>query len=337
MDAVITLGAAVVFTLWVLYFRGAIFPGSQFREKKSSFQCVSGWRSLKHYNPVLPAALPALLAAVVVIHHRVESVRGPGFARPCSGICRSSLCRDGAHADARGRHHALGRPISAERGPDGRLRIRAAQFLHPVQCADRRRVPAPRPARVVRSVMANALTAVRLALALPVAVALARPELLAPGVVALLIGLAIVTDALDGPSRGGRGRRRPSGCCSTQHGLPLRHQRLDGRRHCRIITPILAALIPVRVRSVRRRFLLVASPAAAARQLSRAVERHPLLRADRARRRVAIAVPGGLRVAPAAGGGCARVPARGVDRGVHARSCDDAVQITRPDEFLDHF
>ena len=47
--------------------------------------------------------------------------------------------------------------------------------------------------------MANALTAVRLALALPVAVALARPELLAPGVVAFVIGLAIVTDFLDGP------------------------------------------------------------------------------------------------------------------------------------------
>ena len=41
--------------------------------------------------------------------------------------------------------------------------------------------------------MANALTAVRLALALPVAVALARPELLAPGVVALLIGLGLFT------------------------------------------------------------------------------------------------------------------------------------------------
>jgi hypothetical protein len=37
---------------------------------------------------------------------------------------------------------------------------------------------------------------------------------------------------------------------------------------------------------------------------------------------------------PCTGGGCTRVPARGVDRGVHARSCDDAVQITQPDEFL---
>src|SRR5205823_7990315 len=47
--------------------------------------------------------------------------------------------------------------------------------------------------------------------------------------------------------------------------------------------------------------------------------------------------PGWLRVAPAADGGRTRVPARRVDRGVHARPCDDAVQITRPEEFLEHF
>ena len=59
--------------------------------------------------------------------------------------------------------------------------------------------------------MANALTAVRLALALPVTVALARPELLAPGVVALLIGLAIVTDSLDGPVARRQGTASASG------------------------------------------------------------------------------------------------------------------------------
>ena len=47
--------------------------------------------------------------------------------------------------------------------------------------------------------MANALTATRLALALPIAAALARPELLAPGVVALVLCAAIATDYLDGP------------------------------------------------------------------------------------------------------------------------------------------
>src|SRR3954469_18207746 len=47
--------------------------------------------------------------------------------------------------------------------------------------------------------MANALTALRLALVLPLAAALARPGLLPPGVVALLLGLAIASDYLDGP------------------------------------------------------------------------------------------------------------------------------------------
>jgi phosphatidylglycerophosphate synthase len=46
--------------------------------------------------------------------------------------------------------------------------------------------------------MAHALTALRLVLALPLAAAFARPELLAPSVVAVLLGVAIVTDVLDG-------------------------------------------------------------------------------------------------------------------------------------------
>ena len=184
--------------------------------------------------------------------------------------------------------------------------------------------------------MANALTAVRLALALPIAVALARPSLLAPGVVALLVGLAIVTDFLDGPVARRRGTAAASGmlfdhstdCLFVTSGL-------TGAAIAGSITPILPALIPFAFGQMRRRFLRVASPAAAARQLSRAVERHPLLRADRARRRFAITAPDWLPVAPAVGGGCARVPARSVDRRVHARSCDDGVQTTRPDEFLD--
>ena len=47
--------------------------------------------------------------------------------------------------------------------------------------------------------MANTLTAVRLLLVFPVAIALARPDLLAPGVVALALCVAIATDYLDGP------------------------------------------------------------------------------------------------------------------------------------------
>jgi phosphatidylglycerophosphate synthase len=93
--------------------------------------------------------------------------------------------------------------------------------------------------------MANALTAVRLALALPVAVALARPELLAPGVVALLIGLAIVTDSLDGPVARRQGTASASGmlfdhctdCLFVTSGL-------TGVVIGGSITPILPALIP---------------------------------------------------------------------------------------------
>ena len=61
---VITLGAAVVFTLWVLYFRGTIFPGSQFREKKifHAFRTAT----LKHYALFFLLRSPALIAAVLV-------------------------------------------------------------------------------------------------------------------------------------------------------------------------------------------------------------------------------------------------------------------------------
>ena len=47
--------------------------------------------------------------------------------------------------------------------------------------------------------MANALTAVRLALVLPMSAALARPDLLTPGALALVLCVAIATDYLDGP------------------------------------------------------------------------------------------------------------------------------------------
>ena len=47
--------------------------------------------------------------------------------------------------------------------------------------------------------MANALTAIRLTLALPIAAALADSELLAPIPLAALLALAIASDYLDGP------------------------------------------------------------------------------------------------------------------------------------------
>ena len=93
--------------------------------------------------------------------------------------------------------------------------------------------------------MANALTAVRLALALPLAFALARPDLLAPGVVALLIVVAIATDFLDGPVARRQGTASPSGmlfdhstdCLFVTSGLA-------GIAVAGSITPILPALIP---------------------------------------------------------------------------------------------
>jgi hypothetical protein len=60
----IALGAAVVFTLWVLYFRGRILPTSRFRDKKifHAFRMAT----LEHYFLFFLLRSPALLAAVVV-------------------------------------------------------------------------------------------------------------------------------------------------------------------------------------------------------------------------------------------------------------------------------
>ena len=179
--------------------------------------------------------------------------------------------------------------------------------------------------------MANALTAVRLALVLPIAVALARPELLAPGVVALLLCLAIATDYLDGPVARMTGKASAKGqlfdhstdCLFVTGGL-------TGAAIAGSVTPILPALIPLAFGQYVVDSYVWSSPAAAACQLPRALERHPLFRAPRAHRGVAIALPGWLCVVPAAGGECARVPAGGVDGGVRDRSRDDAVQTTRP-------
>ena len=93
--------------------------------------------------------------------------------------------------------------------------------------------------------MANALTAVRLALVLPIAAALARPELLAPWVAALMLGLAIASDYLDGPVA------RRTGTASAR-GMLFDHTTdclfvtggLAGAAIAGSITPILPALIP---------------------------------------------------------------------------------------------
>jgi phosphatidylglycerophosphate synthase len=93
--------------------------------------------------------------------------------------------------------------------------------------------------------VANALTAVRLALVVPVAAGLARPELLRPVVIAVLIGLAIASDVLDGPIARRTGRASARGmlfdhstdCLFVTAGLA-------GAAVAGAITPILPALIP---------------------------------------------------------------------------------------------
>jgi len=93
--------------------------------------------------------------------------------------------------------------------------------------------------------MANTLTAVRLVLVLPVAVALAQPTLLTPDVVVLMLAVAIASDCLDGPIA------RRTGSASSR-GMLFDHTTdclfvtggLTGAALAGSITPILPALIP---------------------------------------------------------------------------------------------
>jgi phosphatidylglycerophosphate synthase len=93
--------------------------------------------------------------------------------------------------------------------------------------------------------MANALTAVRLLLVLPMAAALARPDLLAPGVVALVLCVAIATDYLDGPIARRTGTASATGqlfdhstdCLFVTGGLA-------GAAIAGAVTPILPVLVP---------------------------------------------------------------------------------------------
>lgn len=93
--------------------------------------------------------------------------------------------------------------------------------------------------------MAHALTALRLALVFPTAAAFASPELLAPGLVALLLGAAIATDYLDGRVARMTGMASATGqlfdhatdCLFVTGGLA-------GAAMAGSVTPILPALIP---------------------------------------------------------------------------------------------
>jgi hypothetical protein len=60
----IALGAAVVFTLWVLYFRGTILPDNRLRDKKIFY--AFRMATMKHYAWFFLLRSPALLAAVLV-------------------------------------------------------------------------------------------------------------------------------------------------------------------------------------------------------------------------------------------------------------------------------
>jgi hypothetical protein len=87
---VITLGAAVVFTLWVLYFRGAIFPASQFREKKifHAFRMAT----LKHYILFFLLRSPALIAAVLVYTIALNLFGVPASLRSLGHSADHLLC-----------------------------------------------------------------------------------------------------------------------------------------------------------------------------------------------------------------------------------------------------
>src|SRR5215467_11368549 len=93
--------------------------------------------------------------------------------------------------------------------------------------------------------MANALTAVRLLLVLPLAAALARPDLLAPDVVALVLCVAIASDYLDGPIARRTGTASAKGqlfdhstdCLFVTGGLA-------GAAIAGAVTPILPVLVP---------------------------------------------------------------------------------------------
>ena len=92
--------------------------------------------------------------------------------------------------------------------------------------------------------MAHALTAVRLLLVVPVAVAFARPEFLDPGVLLALLCVAIATDYLDGRVARMTGTASPNGqlfdhCTDFMFVTSA----LAGAALAGLVTPILPALI----------------------------------------------------------------------------------------------
>ncbi len=94
--------------------------------------------------------------------------------------------------------------------------------------------------------MANALTGVRLALVLPTALAFASPERLPPGVLLLLLCVAIATDYFDGPVARLRGSASGTGQLFDHSTDSLFVTAgLTGAAVAGSMTPILPILIPV--------------------------------------------------------------------------------------------
>ena len=94
--------------------------------------------------------------------------------------------------------------------------------------------------------MAHLLTGIRLMLALPLAVAFARPDVLGAGLVALLLGVAIATDYLDGIVARRQGTASPGGQLF-DHGTDCLFVTtgLTGAAMAELVSPILPILITV--------------------------------------------------------------------------------------------
>ncbi len=103
----VALGALVFFALWVLYFRGAIAPGSKLRERDMlrSFRLASPW----HYAAVIVLRSPALLTAAFVYSRRARALRRRvELPRDARRAAADLLRRRDARSDARGRDHDVG-------------------------------------------------------------------------------------------------------------------------------------------------------------------------------------------------------------------------------------
>jgi phosphatidylglycerophosphate synthase len=94
--------------------------------------------------------------------------------------------------------------------------------------------------------MAHALTAIRLALAVPAAAAFAQPELLGPDIVVLLLCVAIATDVFDGHVARKAGTASPRGQLF-DHGTDCLFVTggLTGAAMSGSVTPFLPVLIPI--------------------------------------------------------------------------------------------